>query len=290
MGERIAIATDTNSGIMAEEAERLGVSVVPMPFVVDGRECFEGVNLHAEEFYERLASGTDIMTSQPSIVDLGVRWRNLLENHDAIVYIPMSSGLSGSCETARGLAEHFEGRVQVVDNQRISVTQRESVHDALRWAEAGCTACEIRERLERTRLDASIFIMVDTMDYLRKGGRVTPAAAAIGSMLKIKPVLQIQGEKLDAFSVAKSVKAAKRTMVKALTKDVEERFGGVDNVHLYVAHTNRDDDAAALADEMRAAFGADVFADRLPLSIACHVGPGALGVGCAKRQVAGARA
>lgn len=286
VSESIAIATDTNSGIMADEAAQLGVHVVPMPFVVDGEECFEGVNLDAERFYERQRAGADIVTSQPSIVDLGKRWRDLLETHDAVVYIPMSSGLSGSCETARGLAEHFEGRVHVADNQRISVTQREAVLDALRWAREGRCAEEIRALLERTRLDASIYIMVDTMEYLRRGGRITPAAAAIGSVLKIKPVLQIQGEKLDAFTVAKSVKAAKRAMLKALARDVDDRFGGVENVHLYVAHTDRDDDALALADEMREAFGADahVHADRLPLSIACHVGPGALGVGCTKRQ------
>lgn len=285
MGERIAVVTDTNSGIEAEEAERLGVHVVPMPFVVDGEECFEGVSLDAERFYGLQESGADIATSQPSLVDLGTRWHDLLETHDAVVYIPMSSGLSGSCDTARGLAEHFDGRVQVADNQRISVTQREAALDALRWAREGRSAVEIRELLEETRLDASIYLMVDTMEHLRRGGRITPAAAAIGSVLKIKPVLQIQGDRLDAFAIAKSVKAAKRTMLKALARDVDDRFGGAGNVHLYVAHTNRDADALALADEMRAAFGTDdVLADRLPLSIACHVGPGALGVGCAKRQ------
>lgn len=287
VSESIAIATDTNSGIMADEAARLGVHVVPMPFVVDGEECFEGVNLDAERFYERQEAGADIATSQPSIVDLGKRWRDLLEEHDEVVYIPMSGGLSGSCETAVHLAGHpdFGGRVHVADNQRISVTQREAALDALRWACEGRTAAEIRALLEQTRLDASIYIMVDTMEHLRRGGRITPAAAAIGSMLKIKPVLQIQGDRLDAFTIAKSVKAAKRAMLKALARDVDERFGGAANVHLYVAHTNRDDDARALADEMRGTFGADdVLVARLPLSIACHVGPGALGVGCAKRQ------
>lgn len=287
MSGNIAIVTDTNSGIMADEAARLGVHVVPMPFVVDGKECFEGVNLDADRFYGRQEAGADIATSQPSLVDLGIRWHDLLKTYDAVVYIPMSSGLSGSCETAQGLAAHpdFEGRVHVADNQRISVTQREAALDALRWAGEGRSAAEICALLEETRLDASIYIMVDTMEHLRKSGRITPAAAAIGSVLKIKPVLQIQGDKLDAFSVAKSLKAAKRTMLKALAHDVDERFGGADNVHLYVAHTNREGDALALADEMRAAFGArDVFVDRLPLSIACHVGPGALGVGCAKMQ------
>lgn len=289
VAEGIAIVTDTNSGIMRDEAEALGVHVVPMPFVVDGAECFEGVNLSAAEFYARLAEGADIVTSQPSIVDLGKLWRDLLETHSEIVYIPMSSGLSGSCETAHALAEHFDGRVHVVDNQRISVTQRESVLDALRWVAEGHAAAEVAALLEHTRLDASIYIMVDTLDYLRKGGRITPAVASIGSLLKIKPVLQIQGEKLDAFAVAKSLKAAKRTMLKALAADIEQRFGGVEHVHLYVAHTNRDEDAEAFADEIRAHFGVDadaVHVARLPLSIACHVGPGALGIGCAKKQFA----
>ncbi len=284
MTEKIAIVTDTNSGIMQDEASALGVFVVPMPFVVDGEECFEGVNLNAAQFYERLEKGADIVTSQPSVVDLGARWKRVLEEYDKVVYIPMSSGLSGSCDMAKSLAEHFQERVLVVDNQRISVTQRESVLDALRWADAGLSAREVHANLERTKLDASIYIMVDTMDYLRKSGRITPAAGAIGSMLKIRPVLQIQGEKLDAFSVAKSLKAAKRIMVKALAKDVDERFGGMDRVHVYVAHTNRAEDAEELACEMRAQFGTDVFVGNLPLSIACHVGPGALGVGCALRQ------
>ena len=280
----IAIVTDTNSGIMSAEADALGVHVVPMPFVVDGVECFEGVNLEAPAFYARLADGADIVTSQPSIVDLGKLWVEVLETHDELVYLPMSSGLSGSCETARSLAEqHFPGRVHVVDNQRISVTQL----DALQWVAEGRTAAETVALLEDAKLDASIYLMVDTLDYLRKGGRITPAVASIGSLLKIKPVLQIQGDKLDAFSVSKSFKAAKRTMLRALAIDVESRFGGVGNVHLYVAHTNRDADAAAFADEVRAHFGSDdVYVDRLPLSIACHVGPGALGIGCAKRQFA----
>ena len=247
----------------------------------------EDIPIHIFAFYERQIAGADIVTSQPSIVDLGKRWAELLEAYDEVVYIPMSSGLSGSCETACQVAAHCNGRVHVVDNQRISVTQREAVLDALRWIGEGRTAAETCALLESTKLDASIYLMVDTMAYLHKSGRITPAAAAIGSVLKIKPVLQIQGEKLDAFSVAKSFKAAKRTMVKALSRDVRERFGGVDGVHLYVAHTNRDEDAQAFADEVRVHFGTDdVYVDRLPLSIACHVGPGALGIGCAKRQFA----
>lgn len=285
VAQRIAIMTDTNSGIEPDEARALGIDVVPMPFVVGGEECFEGVNLNPAEFYERLAAGADIATSQPSIVDLGKRWFDALESCDAVVYIPMSSGLSGSCATAQGIANRFGGKVHVVDNQRISVTQREAVLDALRWADAGLNAAQIAVRLEQTALSASIYIMVDTLEHLKRGGRITPAVAAIGSMLKIKPVLQIQGEKLDAFSVAKSLKSAERTMLKALEKDVSERFGGAQKVHLYVAHANRAADAEALAATMRERFGTDdVHVARLPLSIACHTGAGALGVGCAKRE------
>ncbi len=289
VGDGIAVVTDTNSGIMQEEAGELGAFVVPMPFVVGEQECFEGVNLEAEQFYAKLEEGIDIVTSQPSIVDLGQKWHDLLETHEAIIYIPMSSGLSGSCEMACNLAraDHFEGRVHVVDNQRISVTQRESVIDALRWVEEGRSVDEVCDLLDGSKLEASIYITVDTMAYLHKSGRITPSAAKIGSVLKIKPVLQIQGEKLDAFSVAKTLKAAKRTMLKALARDVEERFHGARNVHFYVAHTNRDEDAHALAAEVGEAFGAaKVHVARLPLSIACHVGPGALGIGCAKKQFA----
>ena len=186
MNQKIAIMTDTNSGIMAEEAQKLGVFVVPMPFVVDGEEGFEGVSLDADRFYERQRAGANIVTSQPSIVDLGERWHELLGTYDDIIYIPMSSGLSGSCETACTLSRHFEGRVHVVDNQRISVMQRESAIDALRWVEAGLSAQEVCDRLHATKFDASIYIMVDTMAYLHKSGRITPAAAAIGSVLKIR--------------------------------------------------------------------------------------------------------
>ena len=221
MGGRIAVATDTNSGIMYGEAERLGVSVVSMPFSIDGQECFEGVDLDVERFYRCQRDGSDIVTSQPSIAALGKLWKELLQEHDEVVYIPMSSGLSGSCETACRLAEHFEGRVFVVDNQRISVTQRESVLDALAWVREGRSAAEVRDLLEADALEASIYLMVDTMEHLRRGGRVTPAAAAIGSVLRIKPVLQIQGSKLDAFSVAKSERMARRTMLRAIARDVD---------------------------------------------------------------------
>lgn len=283
VASKIAVVTDTNSGVMVEDAKTLGIFVVPMPFVVDGQECYEGVNLESSHFYERQAQGAVIATSQPSIAKLQNLWDELLKTYDEIVYIPMSSGLSGSYDTAKHLANHYHGAIEVADCMRISVTQREAALDALRWTQEGLSAAQIRERLEANRLEASIYIMVDTMEHLRKGGRISPAAGAIGSLLKIKPVLQIQGDKLDAFSVVKSVKAAKRTMLTALEKDIHERFGGVDKVHMYVAHTNRAADACALAQEMKERFASsDVFVDQLPLSIACHTGAGALGVGCAR--------
>ena len=286
MAERVAIVTDTNCGMMPEEAAEHGVYVVPMPFTVDGEDYFEGVNLTAEQFYERLSQGADISTSQPLPADIGKVWNEALETHDELVYIPMSSGLSGSCESASNFAGLFNGRVHVVDNKRISVTQRESVLDAKRWAEEGLSAGEIVERLLDSAMEASIYLMVSTLEHLRKSGRITPAVASIASVLKVKPVTQIQGAKLDFYTVARNVKGAMRSMLKALEKDVNERFGGVQNVHLYVAHTNREKDAKSLAEQVSTLFGGheEVFVDRLPISIACHTGEGALGVACARRE------
>ena len=284
MAESVAIVTDTNCGMMPEEAKERGIYVVPMPFTVDGEEYFEGVNLDAEEFYERLAAGADISTSQPLPADIGAQWNEALETHDKVVYIPMSSGLSGSCESASNFAGLFDGRVKVVDNKRISVTQREAVLDAKRWADEGFSADEIVERLLDSAMEASIYLMVSTLEHLRKSGRITPAVASIASILKVKPVTQIQGAKLDFYAVARNVKSAVKIMLKALERDVNERFGGVRNVHLYVAHTNREEDAKSLAEQVSTLFGGheEVFMDRLPLSIACHTGAGALGVGCAR--------
>ena len=284
MAESVAIVTDTNCGMMPEEAKERGIYVVPMPFTVDGEEYFEGVNLDAKEFYERLAAGADISTSQPLPADIGKQWSEALETHDKVVYIPMSSGLSGSCASATNFAGLFDGRVQVVDNKRISVTQREAVLDAKRWADEGLSADEIVKRLLDSAMEASIYLMVSTLEHLRKSGRITPAVASIASILKVKPVTQIQGAKLDFYAVARNVKSAVKIMLKALERDVNERFGGVQNVHLYVAHTNREEDAKSLAEQVSTLFGGheEVFMDRLPLSIACHTGAGALGVGCAR--------
>ncbi len=211
--ERVAIVTDSNSGITQKKGGELGISVLPMPFTIDGETFYEDISLTQEEFYERLAAGADISTSQPTAGDVIDLWKRLLKEYDTVVHIPMSSGLSGSCETAIMLAEDFDGRVQVVNNQRISVTMRQSVLDAVGLAERGRTAVEIREILERERMESSIYIMLDTLKYLKKGGRITPAAAALGTILNLKPVLQIQGEKLDAFTKARNIRQGKRAMI-----------------------------------------------------------------------------
>ena len=227
---KIAIMTDSNSGITQKEAEVLRIRVLPMPFLIDGETFFEEISLTQEQFYERLAQDVDISTSQPSPEDVTKAWEELLEENESIVYIPMSSGLSGSCQTAIMLADDYEGKVQVVDNQRISVTQRQSVLDAIELAKEGKTAVQIKEILEANKFESSIYIMLDTLKYLKKGGRITPAAAALGSALRLKPVLQIQGEKLDAFSIARTKKQGVSKMLAAIEEDIKTRFGGLDNM------------------------------------------------------------
>ena len=276
MEKSIAVATDTNSGIMQEEAEQLGVHVVPMPFVVDGEECFEGVNLDAERFYARQTAGADIVTSQPSIVDLGKRWAELLEAYDEVIYIPMSSGLSGSCQSAALFARDYDSKVQVVDNHRISVTQRESVISALRLAKQGYDAGQIREFLEKHAYDASIYITVDSMEYLKKGGRVTPAAATLATVLNLKPVLTIQGDKLDAFAKVRGMKLAESKMIDALHQDRAERFKDVPESRLLI-ETAGTLENGELAEQWRQQVQAEfpfakVSYANLPCSIACHVG------------------
>lgn len=284
--EKIAIVTDSNSGITQKQAEELGVYVLPMPFMIDGETYFEDVNLTVDEFFEKLNNNADISTSQPTPDSVMGLWDELLKEYDSIVHIPMSSGLSGSCQTACMLAEDYDGRVQVVDNQRISVTQRQSVLDAKELVSRGMSASEIKEFLLKVKFDSSIYIMVDTLKYLKKGGRITPAAAAFGEILKIKPVLTIQGEKLDAFSKVRSVKQAKSVMVKAMRSDMESRFGGVnpDNIWLEISHTQNYDAALQFREELAEEFpGFDVYIDPLSLSVSCHIGPGALALACSKK-------
>lgn len=281
---KIGIMTDSNSGITQREAEALGIKVLPMPFLIDGETYFEDINFTQEEFYERLSQDVDISTSQPAPEAVMKVWDELLQKFESVVYIPMSSGLSGSCQTARMLAEDYDGRVQVVDNQRISVTQRQSVLDAMQMAEEGKSAVEIREHLEKVKFESSIYIMLDTLKYLKKGGRITPAAAALGSALRLKPVLQIQGEKLDAFSIARTKKQGIGKMIAAMENDIIERFGGLENIqkiHLQVAHTNNEEAAVKFAEELKEKFGVtEIVIAPLSLSVSCHIGAGSLAVAC----------
>lgn len=284
---KIAVVTDSNSGITQAQASELGVSVLPMPFMIDGKTYFEEITLNRKEFYEKLAANADISTSQPSPESVLELWDTLLKEHEEIVHIPMSSGLSGSCQTAAMLAQDYDGRVHVVNNQRISVTQRQSVLDALALAEKGKSGSEIKEILETDKFNSSIYIMIDTLYYLKKGGRITPAAAALGTLLKLKPVLQIQGEKLDAFAKARTVTQAKTIMINAVKNDIEKRFGGIspDNpIYLQIAHTENEEAANLLKEELAGQFpGYPVYVDHLSLSVSCHIGPGALAVACTKK-------
>ena len=283
---KIAVITDSNAHITPQEAEQLGISVVPMPFTIGEETYYEGINLSREDFYAKMESGANIATSQPSPSDVMSIWDKALKTHDEVVYIPMSSGLSGSCQSARMLADDYDGKVQVVNNQRISVTQKRSVLDALELAETGMSAAQIREELERVKYKSSIYIMLDTLYYLKKGGRITPAAAAVGTLLRIKPVLQIKGERLDAFSKARTMNQGKNIMINAMKHDIETLYGGTDkdNVWLYAVHGNVPDQFAEFSQEVRAAFpGIRVQDDVLSLSIACHIGPGALAIACSKK-------
>ena len=280
---KIAAATDSNSGITQDQAKQLGVHVLPMPFIIDGQMYYEGVDLTHEEFFRRMEEGADITTSQPSPGEVTDFWDKLLEEYDAVVYIPMSSGLSGSCQTDMLLAEDYEGKVYVVNNQRISVTQMQSVLDARDLIKKGYAAAQIRNILEETKFDSSIYVTVTTLKYLKKGGRITPAAAMLGTLLQIKPVLTIQGEKLDAFSKARTLKQGKTIMMTALKKDLETRFHDPEARHtwLEIAYTCSDEMAQEFKETVAEIYpDANICIAPLSLSIACHIGPGCLAVAC----------
>ena len=284
---KVAVMTDSNSGITQIEAKEMGITVLPMPFIIDGQTYYEDISLTQEEFYEKLAQNADVSTSQPSVEDVLKYWDKALEDADELVYIPMSSGLSGSCSTAQMLSKDYDGRVQVVDNQRISVTQRQSAMDAMELAGRGMNAVRIKELLEQEKMQSSIYIMLDTLTYLKKGGRITPAAAALGTALRLKPVLQIQGEKLDAFTIARTKKQGVAKMINAMETDIKERFGGMENmdhIHIEVAHTANEEAAKEFVEELREHFGVknEIICNPLSLSVSCHIGPGALAVACSK--------
>ena len=286
--KKVAVVTDSNSGITQAEAAVLGISVLPMPFYIDGKLYFEDVNMTQEQFYDALKSDAEIHTSQPSPGDVTDLWDKTLESYDELVYIPMSSGLSGSCERACILSREYNGRVEVVDNQRISVTQRQSVLDAIKMASQGLSAKEIKDALVENKMNSSIYITVETLKYLKKGGRITPVAAAIGTLLNIKPVLQIQGEKLDAYSKVRGKKAARGVMIKTMKKDLEKRFSeAVKNgkLKMGLAFSGNPEEAEDWKKECEAAFpNFEFFLAPLSLSVSCHIGHGALAIACAVEQ------
>ena len=279
---KIAVVTDSNSGVTQSQAKELGLFVVPMPFMINDEDFYEDINLTQEQFYTKLGEDAAVSTSQPTPDSLMTLWDKVLQDYDQIIYIPMSSGLSGSCQSAYMIAqEEYEGKVFVVDNQRISVTQRQSALDALEMAKAGLSAEEIVKKLMDTKFESSIYIMLDTLHYLKKGGRITPAAAALGTLLRLKPVLQIQGEKLDAFAKARTTAQGKSIMINAIKADIENRFGGMEAGDFLIAgaYTNNLEIAQEWKKEVEAAFpGHEMHMDPLSLSVGCHIGPGALAV------------
>ena len=286
---KIAVVTDSNSGITQAQANEMGVTVLPMPFMIDGETYYEDITLTREQFYQRLKDNADIATSQPTPDSILKMWDGLLKEYDQIIHIPMSSGLSGSCSTAMVLAgeDEYEGKVFVVDNRRISVTQYQSVKDAQMLAAMGMDGAQIKKRLEETAADSVIFITVDTLKYLKKGGRITPAAAALGTLLKIKPVLIILGEKLDSFAKARTMKQAKTMMMNAIQKELDERLHDSEcrDCHLAIAHTDNEEAALEFKKEVEERFpNADVYMAPLSLSIACHIGPGSLAVTATRKM------
>ena len=285
---KVAILTDSNSGITQAEAKELGVYVIPMPFYINEQLYYEDIDLTQEQFYEKLTQGGEITTSMPITGNLIDLWDKLLEDYDQVVYIPMSSGLSSSCATAKILAEDYDGRVVVVDNQRISVTQKLSALEAKKLADMGKSAQEICDALMEIKAASTIYITVDTLEYLKKGGRLTPAVAAIGSLLKIKPVLSIYGEKLDKFAMARTMKQAKSIMIDALKKDMKNvlHTDNLDDVIISIAHTNNLEAAEKFKEELLAEFpGKEIWIDPLSLSVSCHIGPGALACTVTKKLI-----
>lgn len=286
----VAIVTDSNSGITQKEAVECGISVIPMPFYVDEKLYFEDITMDQPKFYEFLAADADVHTSQPSPADVMDLWDKLLETNDTIIHIPMSSGLSSSCETAAMLShdDKYEGKVFVVDNQRISITQARSAFEAKEMADAGIDAQTIYDVLMKTKLDAGIYICVDTMKYLKKGGRVTPAAAGIATILNIKPVLQIQGGKLDTYAKVRGIKSAKKELVKAIHNDIEGRFKNfvdMGQMQIDMAYSGEEADSIEFLNELKDEFPGFTInrRDPLSLSVSCHIGPGALALACMRK-------
>lgn len=283
---KVAIATDSNSAITQDYAKELGVSVIPMPFLIDNVEYFEDISMDQAEFFRRIENGGQVVTSQPSPEAVMELWDELLKENDEIVYIPMSSGLSGSCQTALMLAEDYDNKVFVVNNQRICPTQRDSVIDALKLASEGYSGAQIKEKLEETKFDSTIYIMVGTLEYLKKGGRITPAVYAIGSLLKLKPVLAIHGEKLDAHATVRTWAQGKKILINSVLSDMDKLLKDTDPSHynISIAYTNSDEEAKAFAKELETVFpGQEIKIDPLSLSVACHIGPVSLAIAVSKK-------
>lgn len=280
----IAIVTDSNCGMSPTQVKDLGIYMLPMPFFIDDKEYLEDIDMNQSEFFQHLEQnpGCRVSTSQPTPESVTTLWDKLLKDYDEIVHIPMSSGLSSSMQTARMLAEDYDGRVRVVNNQRISGTLRYSAIEAIQQAKNGLSADEIGTWLEKTRFYSSIYITVATLKYLKQGGRITPAAAALGTMLRLKPVLQIQGEKLDAFSKARTMTQAKSTMTKAIKDDIADRFG--EKINLDVIHSHNLEAAEEFRKEVLTTFPniGEVNIFPLSLSVSCHIGPGSLALTCSK--------
>ena len=280
----IAIVTDSNCGMSPTQVKDLGIYMLPMPFFIDDKEYLEDIDMNQSEFFQHLEQnpGCRVSTSQPTPESVTTLWDKLLKDYDEIVHIPMSSGLSSSMQTARMLAEDYDGRVRVVNNQRISGTLRYSAIEAIQQAKNGLSADEIGTWLEKTRFDSSIYITVATLKYLKQGGRITPAAAALGTLLRLKPVLQIQGEKLDAFSKARTMTQAKSTMTKAIKDDIADRFG--EKINLDVIHSHNLEAAEEFRKEVLTTFPniGEVNIFPLSLSVSCHIGPGSLALTCSK--------
>ena len=286
---KIAVVTDSNSGITQAQAKEMGITVLPMPFMIDGETYYEDITLTQEQFYQRLKDNSDISTSQPTPDSIMKLWDELLKEYDQIVHIPMSAGLSGSCATAMMLAgeDEYEGKVFVVDNHRSSVTQYQSVKDTMMLADMGMDGAQIKKCLEETAADSVIFVTVDTLKYLKKGGRITPAAAALGTLLRIKPVLIILGEKLDSFAKARTMKQAKTLMMNAIQKELDERLHDSEckDCHLAIAHSDNEEAALEFKKEVEERFpDADIYLAPLSLSIACHIGPGSLALTATRKM------
>ncbi len=282
MNNKIAIITDSNSSISQEEAKQFGVYVLPMPFTIDGKEYFEDINLSQSDFFTMLESGASVFTSQPSIGTITKLWDELLETHHQIVHIPMSSGLSGSCQTATILAKEYDGKVEVVNNQRISVTLKHDVLTAKRLADKGKTAKEIKEILEKYKFNSSIYITVPSLEYLKRGGRITKTAAALGGLLKIKPILTIQGEKLDAFDKTRTISKAFKIMATNLVKDTEEKIDPIHsgkNCTIYVAYSKDINIGLEMKNYLQQYFpNHQIEIAPLSISVSCHTGPNAIGI------------